>query len=177
MTHNDTKVTKSNTKTQLMKGKKLGSTAAYANLFLSGYLLIILLSQLFIFDKFPEVLMSAGAHPTIAITLVISLVILELLAVAYLVRAPKTEKMIIPGAMVSVLALTLLSALEIFAIRSGATIIFGATIGVPGGAWSITLLLAMWVLMIWVLLRVYADKKDQAVDRDVNPRDSFSPLR
>lgn len=156
MTTKDRQKTNKLTSKSATKDKKtLKPGMSYPSLFLSGYILIILLSQLFTFDRFPEVLMSIGIPQLVAVTLVILLVVLELLTVAYLVRTPKTKKVIIAGKMASVLALLLLSILEIMAIGSGITVIFGATIGVQGGAWSITFLLAIWVLMIWALISTH----------------------
>ena len=129
--------------------KKSKSVTGYPSLFMAGYLLVLLISQLWTFNRFPEVLMSMGLTQILAITLMVVLVVLEASAVLYLLRFYKINKVAKIGLLIGVLSLLLLSALELLAIFSGVTIIFGATLDVPGGGWSITFLLAMWILLAW----------------------------
>ena len=134
------------------KSKKSKSSTGYPRLFMAGYLLVLLISQLWTFNKFTEVLMSIGLSQTLATVLIIVLVVLEALAVLYLLGLNKINKVARTGLAISILSLLLLSVLEVFATRSGVSVVFGATLDVPGGAWSITFLLAMWILLAWSIV-------------------------
>ena len=125
------------------------STPEGARLLLGGYLLVFLLCQLFTFEKFPTLLESIGLGVMATVAAII-LVVLQLLATPSLIglRVPTRVK---KASAVSVFgAMLVLTGLEIAAFTVGRTVLFGATLDLPGGAWSLCLLAALWALLLWV---------------------------
>ena len=120
-----------------------------ARLLLGGYLLVFLLCQLFTFEKFPTLLESIGLGAMATVAAII-LVVLQLLATPSLIglRVPTRVK---KASAVSVFgAMLVLTGLEIAAFTVERTVLFGATLDLPGGAWSLCLLAALWALLLWV---------------------------
>ena len=129
--------------------KRQLSTPDGARLLLSGYLLVFLLCQLFTFEKFPALLESIGLG-AMATAAAIILVVSQLLAMPFLIglRVPTRVK---KASAVSVFgAMLVLTGLEIAAFTVERTVLFGATLDLPGGAWSLCLLAALWALLLWV---------------------------
>ena len=129
--------------------KRQLSTPDGARLLLSGYLLVFLLCQLFTFEKFPTLLESIGLGVMATVAAII-LVVLQLLATPSLIglRVPTRVK---KASAVSVFgAMLVLTGLEIAAFTVERTVLFGATLDLPGGAWSLCLLAALWALLLWV---------------------------
>ncbi len=125
------------------------STPEGARLLLGGYLLVFLLCQLFTFEKFPTLLESIGLG-AMATAAAIILVVSQLLAMPSLIglRVPTRVK---KASAVSVFgAMLVLTGLEIAAFTVERTVLFGATLDLPGGAWSLWLLAALWALLLWV---------------------------
>ena len=121
-----------------------------ARLLLSGYLLVFLLCQLFTFEKFPTLLEGIGLGVMATATAII-LVMLQLLAMPFLIglRVPTGVKKASAVAVFG--AMSLLTGLEIAAFAAERTVLFGATFDLPGGAWSLCLLAALWALLLWVM--------------------------
>ena len=130
--------------------KRQLSTPDGARLLLSGYLLVFLLCQLFTFEKFPTLLEGIGLG-VMATAVAIILVMLQLLAMPFLIglRVPTGVKKASAVAVFG--AMSLLTGLEIAAFAAERTVLFGATFDLPGGAWSLCLLAALWALLLWVM--------------------------
>ena len=135
-----------------MKKHKQISSQYAARLLLASYILIMLLLQLFTFEKFPEILAVAGVMSPWNYIGAVKLVILELLAVPYLIdlRLPDVPRL--ASKVSGLLALGLATAFEVLGFINGQTLIFGATLDLPSGSWTLYLLAALWVLMIWSLM-------------------------
>ena len=123
-----------------------------ARLVLASYLIVILLLQLFMFHKFPAVLQGVGIEGDWAYVSAIALVTAQLATLPFLLglrASPGVKNGSLAGVFIALVSLT---AVEIVAMLGGQTILFGATFDVPGGSWSIPLLMALWVLAIWGIL-------------------------
>lgn len=114
---------------------------------IAGYILVIVLSQLFSFDKFPGVL--AGMSNVMAVVCAIILVITEVGALPFLLAMDVSARLRKVSAVMGVVALLLLTLLEGMAFCHGVSMIFGATFDLPGGSWSLLFLAGVWILAIW----------------------------
>ena len=114
-------------------------------LLLAAYVLVLLLTQLFTFDKFPELLAVSGVGAGWAVLLVV----VELLALPFLLGMKLPMSVVRASVGFGATALTLLSVLEWVAYSHGASILFGATFELPGGMWAIFFLAALWILFFW----------------------------
>lgn len=114
---------------------------------IAGYILVIVLSQLFSFDKFPGVL--AGMSNVMAVVCAIILVITEVGALPFLLAMDVSARSRKVSAVMGVVALLLLTLLEGMAFYHGVSMIFGATFDLPGGSWSLLFLAGVWILAIW----------------------------
>ena len=113
----------------------------------AGYILVIVLSQLFSFDKFPSML--AGLPGVMAVVCAIILVITEVGALPFLLAMDISARLRQVSAAMGVVALLLLTLLESMAFCHGVSMIFGATFDLPGGSWSLLFLAGVWILAIW----------------------------
>ena len=120
-----------------------------ARLILAGYMVAFLLLQLFAFEAFPGLLATVGLQGTWSSVVAIALVLVELLALPFLLgmklpaRALTVSKLCGGGALLG------LTVLELYGWMAGVSVLFGATLMLPGGSWSLMLLLALWLLYIW----------------------------
>ena len=114
---------------------------------IAGYILVIVLSQLFSFDKFPSML--AGLPGMLAAVCAIVLVVTEVGALPFLLAMDISARLRKVSAVMGVVALLLLTLLESMAFCHGVSMIFGATFDLPGGSWSLLFLGGVWILAIW----------------------------
>ena len=135
---------------QTKQSKKVWRTPVDSyQLILAGYIVVFLLAQLFSFDKFPAQLEAIGLGGW-SVAVAIILVMVELLAVPFLIGLSMPKTLSLASRVAVYLSVILLTVLEVFAYMAGATIIFGASLDLPGGLWSVFLLIAMWMLLLWV---------------------------
>lgn len=159
------KKNKATAKTGKAKSMKRLSYSSAARMILAAYITIFLLSQLFTFDKFPGMLEAIGVSSPWSTVVAIWLVVAQLLSLPFLLRTSVPALLNRISLMMSALAMLTLSILEVLAYTSGATIIFGASLGLPSGSWSLLLLLALWLLLVWGIFgeklqpKVKVDKK------------------
>ena len=135
----------------MIKKKDITSARA-AKILLAGYVLVLLLLQLFSFDAFPTMLVSIGLGSTVNYVVAIALVVTELLALPFLLQMKLPKRVFLASMISAGLALLTLSVIEVMAFRGGLSVIFGATFELPGGVWSLLLLLALWLLFVWGVL-------------------------
>lgn len=128
------------------------SGAQAAKILLAGYILVLLLLQLFSFDTFPAMLMGIGLGSAVSYVVAIALVVIELLSLPFLLQMKLPKKIFLASMISGGLALLTLSVLEVVAFLDGLSVIFGATFELPGGVWSLLLLLALWLLFAWGVL-------------------------
>ena len=127
--------------------KRPMSVVQIIRLIVAGYILVIVLSQLFSFDKFPSML--AGLPGVMAVVCAIVLVVTEVGALPFLLAMDVSARLRKVSAVMGVVALLLLTLLEGMAFCHGVSMIFGATFDLPGGSWSLLFLAGVWILAIW----------------------------
>ena len=123
------------------------SVVQIIRLIVAGYILVIVLSQLFSFDKVPAML--AGMPGVMAVVCAIILVVTEVGALPFLLAMDISARLRKVSAIMGVVALLLLTLLESMAFCHGVSMIFGATFDLPGGSWSLLFLAGVWILAIW----------------------------
>lgn len=124
------------------------TTLRVIRLILAGYVLVLVLAQLFSFDKFPGLLSSVGVGAT-ATAAAIVLVVAEVGALPLLLGMEVPRWVRRASIISGVVALLLMTALEVMAAQHGATMLFGATFDLPGGSWSLVFLAGIWILAVW----------------------------
>ena len=137
-------MTKSTTPKKKQSTENLNSSRT-ARIFMALYIVLLLLLQLFTFDKFPDLLAKLGVSSGWAVLLIV----LELLSLPFLLdmKLPVVYRKI--SMWIGVATLVLLTALETMAYENNISVMFGATFDLPGGSWSILLIVAMWILFAW----------------------------
>lgn len=147
-----------------MKKLKQITTGQAARLLLAGYILVMLLLQLFTFEAFPGMLSVAGIVAPWSYVLAVLLVVLELLALPFLIDLRLPSGAVLASKVSGLLAIGLATVLEIFGLANGQAVMFGATFDLPSGSWTLFLLAALWVLMVWGLMprSSFVSRKTQA---------------
>jgi hypothetical protein len=124
------------------------------SLSLAAILTIMAVAQLFTFEKFPEAILSLGIvnDESIAALLAALVPVAEVAALPYLLFMPLSR----PARVVSMVAGWLVIVWWVV-VSLGANLagvlgsgIFGATLDVPGGLWTICFSVALGVLAAWV---------------------------
>lgn len=121
-------------------------------LFFAGILTLIVLLQLFTFEEFAQRLNLAGISTELASILAVSLVVTEVFSLPFILRmqlsyAFRVVSMIAGWA--AVLTLLGIAIVENIQAPAGLDAMFGATIPLPVGMWTICLALALCVLAGW----------------------------
>lgn len=135
------------------------SSSQTARRVLAIYLLVILLLQLFAFEDFPAMLAFLTTSEAVQKSLAIIIVLAELIALPCLIGLKTRNWLQKLGLISTILALVLLTVLEVLAVIDGSTMLFGATFDLPSGTWSLFFLAAMWVLAVWANIELLAAKK------------------
>ena len=137
------------TKKATTKQREQVSSLRAVRFLLAGYVLLFLLLQLFTFEKFPALLESAGVAGGWSHGVAIGLVVVELLALPYLLQMKLPGRVRRASLVSGVVAMLTLTVLEVIAFTHEQTVMFGATFGLPGGSWSLLFLAALWTLLAW----------------------------
>lgn len=160
---------KKNAQKTKLDSKKVSTKSIFIiRLILAAYILVILLSQLFTFEKFPSLLTSIGLNIFWANMVAILLVTVEVLALPFLLNMKLLQSFKRLSAGAVLLSLVLLLCIEAAALFSGYTVFLGATFDLPNGTWSVTLLVALIILAIWAL---FGDKISKDVEKNKKATD------
>ena len=121
---------------------------------ITGLLIMVsLLCQLFTFEKFSAVLISAGIMPYLSLPIAITLVIVELTSLPFLIDMNMPKRITLTSRMAGFLSLGIMTVISFLAFANGhAAVIFGATIKNVNNMAAIFLVFVMWALLICVNL-------------------------
>lgn len=112
-------------------------------------IMVLLLCQLFTFEKFSAVLTSAGITPYLSLPIAIILVVVELTSLPFLIGMNMPKKIILMSRMAGFLSLGIMTVISFLALANRyAAVIFGATIKNVNSVAAIFLVFAMWALLI-----------------------------
>ena len=117
---------------------------------ITGLLIMVpLLCQLFTFEKFTAVLISAGIPPYLSLPIAIILVVVELTSLPFLIDMNISKKAIFVSRVSGFLSLGIMTVISFLAFANGhAAVIFGATIKNVNNVTAIFLVFMMWILLI-----------------------------
>lgn len=122
------------------------------SLLFAGALVALALAQLFSFEDFPAQLIGAGISPYAAPLLATIIVCTEVLALPFALRmrlSPAFRVLSMIAGWVAIGLLLKVAVIETIAGRSGVDAVFGATLTLPTGIWTICAVLALAVLAGW----------------------------
>ena len=130
-----------------MSKKENSTIHRVARLVLAVCVLVMLLAQLFTFEKFPGLLADASLWGGWAVVLVV----LELLWMPYLVDMRVSAKARRLSAEVGMVVLILLGYLAVNTYGDEQSALFGATVAVPGSwaAWFLAGLWGLFFVVVW----------------------------
>ena len=117
---------------------------------ITGLLIMVsLLCQLFTFEKFSAVLISAGIMPYLSLPIAITLVIVELTSLPFLIDMNMPKRITLTSRMAGFLSLGIMTVISFLAFVNGhVAVIFGATIKNVNNVTAIFLVFMMWILLI-----------------------------
>ena len=117
---------------------------------ITGLLIMLpLLCQLFTFEKFSAVLISAGIPSSLSLLIAITLVIVELTSLPFLIDMNMPKRITLMSRMAGFLSLGIMTVISFLAFANGhAAVIFGATIKNVNNVAAIFLVFVMWALLI-----------------------------
>ena len=117
---------------------------------IAGLLIMVpLLCQLFMFEKFSAVLTSAGITPYLSLPIAILLVIAELVSLPFLIDMNTPKRITLTSRMAGFLSLGIMTVISFLAFANGhAAVIFGATVKNVNNVAAIFLVFMMWILLI-----------------------------
>ena len=121
---------------------------------ITGLLIMVsLLCQLFTFEKFSAVLISAGIMPYLSLPIAIILVVAELMSLPFLIDMNMPKRITLTSRMAGFLSLGIMTVISFLAFVNGyVAVIFGATIKNVNNVAAIFLVFVMWALLICVNL-------------------------
>ena len=117
---------------------------------ITGLLIMVpLLCQLFTFEKFSAVLISAGIPSSLSLLIAITLVVVELTSLPFLIDMNMPKRITLMSRMAGFLSLGIMTVISFLAFANGhAAVIFGATIKNVNNVAAIFLVFVMWALLI-----------------------------
>ena len=117
---------------------------------ITGLLIMVpLLCQLFTFEKFSAVLISAGIPSSLSLLIAITLVIVELTSLPFLIGMDMPKRITMTSRMAGFLSLGVMTVISFLVFANGyVAVIFGATIKNVNNVTAIFLIFVMWVLLI-----------------------------
>ena len=120
---------------------------------LAGLLASTALLQLFKFEEFPERLIAVGIDQGLAPLLATFLVVTQVFALPFILRmqlSPAFRTVSMVFGWLASLKLLGVAVLENIYLPGGLDAVFGATLPIPIGIWTISATLALCVLVAWV---------------------------
>ena len=112
-------------------------------------IMVLLLCQLFTFEKFSAVLTSAGISSSLSLPIAILLVIAELVSLPFLINMNMSKRISLMSRTAGFLSLGIMTVISFLAFVNGyAAVIFGATLKNVSGLVGVLILAIMWLLLI-----------------------------
>ena len=112
-------------------------------------IVLLLLCQLFTFEKFPAILLVVGVNSSMSLAVMMVLVITELVSLPFLIGMEISRLAILVSRVAGFISLGLMMMISIMAVLNGApTVIFGATLKNVSGLVGVLMLAIMWLLLM-----------------------------
>lgn len=111
--------------------------------------ILLLLCQLFTFEKFPAILLVAGVNSSMSLAVMIVLVITELMSLPFFIGMEISRLAILVSRAAGFISLGAMTMISVMAVLNGApTVIFGATLKNVSGLVGVLMLAIMWALLM-----------------------------
>lgn len=112
-------------------------------------IILLLLCQLFTFEKFPGIILAVGINSSMSLVVMMVLVITELVSLPFLIGMEISRLAILVSRVAGFISLGLMTMISIMAVLNGApTVIFGATLKNVSGLVGVLMLAIMWLLLM-----------------------------
>ena len=121
-----------------------------AKLITGVLVILLLLCQLFTFEKFPGILLVVGVNSSMSLAVMIVLVITELMSLPFLIGMKVSQLVILVSRVAGFISLGMMVAISVAAVMNGSpsAVIFGATLKDVSGLVGVLILAIMWLLLI-----------------------------
>lgn len=112
--------------------------------------ILLLLCQLFTFEKFPAILLVVGINSSMSLAVMIVLVITELMSLPFFIGMEISRLAILVSRVAGFISLGMMVAISVAAVMNGSpsAVIFGATLKDVSGLVGVLILAIMWLLLI-----------------------------
>ena len=112
-------------------------------------IVLLLLCQLFTFEKFPGILLAVGINSSMSLVVMMVLVITELVSLPFLIGMEISRLAILVSRVAGFISLGAMTMISVMAVMNGApAVIFGATLKNVGGLVGVLMLAIMWLLLM-----------------------------
>jgi len=113
-------------------------------------IILLLLCQLFTFEKFPGILSVAGINSSMSLVVMIVLVITELMSLPFFIGMEISRLVVLISRAAGFISLGMMVAISVAAVMNGSSsaMIFGATLRDVSGLVGVLILAIMWLLLI-----------------------------
>lgn len=121
-----------------------------AKLITGVLIILLLLCQLFTFEKFPGILLAVGVNSLMSLVVMIVLVITELMSLPFLIGMKVPQLIILVSRVAGFISLGMMVAISVAAVMNGSSsaVIFGVTLKDVSGLAGVLMLVIMLVLLI-----------------------------
>lgn len=111
--------------------------------------ILLLLCQLFTFEKFPAILLVVGINSSMSLVVMIVLVITELMSLPFFIGMETSRLAILVSRVAGFISLGVMTMISVMAVMNGASaMIFGATLKDVNGLVGVMVLIIMWALLM-----------------------------
>jgi hypothetical protein len=112
-------------------------------------IILLLLCQLFTFEKFPAILLAAGVNSSMSLVVMVALVITELVSLPFFIGMEISRLVILVSRVAGFISLGAMTMISVVAVMNGApAVIFGATLKNVSGLVGVLMLAIMWALLM-----------------------------
>lgn len=112
-------------------------------------IILLLLCQLFTFEKFPGILLAVGINSSMSLVMMMVLVIAELVSLPFLIGMEISRLAILVSRVAGFISLGAMTMISVMAVMNGApAVIFGATLKNVSGLVGVLMLAIMWLLLM-----------------------------
>ena len=110
--------------------------------------ILLLLCQLFTFEKFPEILSGAGINSSMSLVVMMVLVITELVSLPFLIGMEISRLVVLISRAAGFISLGLMTMISAMTVMDGSpAVMFGATLKNVNSLVGVMVLIIMWALL------------------------------
>lgn len=112
-------------------------------------IILLLLCQLFTFEKFPGILLAVGINSSMSLVVMIVLVITELMSLPFFIGMETSRLVVLISRAAGFISLGAMTMINVMAVMNGSpAVIFGATLKNVNSLVGLMVLIIMWALLM-----------------------------